>query len=196
MPRQSLALECKQGRYGLHSVIQPGNFMLSLNPGVRNLFLSEGKVRVSLEFTCIQPCTPAQLCPPSYHQRKTSISFGTGCWSCQDPQVTASSVGTGTENTPLPHVPVRKSHIPVPAEGSSSPGRLLDEAGSCSTPAKQVHWTHQGYCKGSTVEHFHGGPVLYLNGIELPGNTRAECKEMCVLWVNHNYCKNGIKGLK
>lgn len=39
------------------------------------------------------------------------------------PQVTASWVGTGTENTPLPHVPVRKHHNPVPAEGSSSPGR-------------------------------------------------------------------------
>lgn len=49
--------------------------MLSLNLGVRNLFLSEEKVRVSLEFTCIQ------LCPPSPHQRKALISFGTGCWS-------------------------------------------------------------------------------------------------------------------
>lgn len=35
--------------------------MLSLNLGVRNLFISEEKVKLSLEFTCIQPYTPAQL---------------------------------------------------------------------------------------------------------------------------------------
>lgn len=46
--------------------------MLSLSLGVRTLFLSESKVRVSLEFTCIQPCTPAQLCLPSPHSLEAS----------------------------------------------------------------------------------------------------------------------------
>lgn len=41
--------------------------------------------RVSSEFTCIQPCTPAQLCLPSPHKRKAPISSGTGCWSYWGP---------------------------------------------------------------------------------------------------------------
>lgn len=110
------------------------------------------------------------------------------------PQVSASWVGTGTENTPLPHVPVRKCHISV-QKAAQALGRQLDEAGPRSTPADQVHWTCQGYYKGSTVENFHGGSVLYFNWIKPPGNTRAEGKEMGVLWVNHvPHCKKGIKG--
>lgn len=59
--------------------------MLILDLGVSKLFLSEEKVRASLEFTCIQPYTPAQLCLPSPHERKAPISFGTGCWSYWGP---------------------------------------------------------------------------------------------------------------
>lgn len=97
---------------------------MSLNLGVRNLFLFEVKGRVSLEFTCIQPYIPAQLCLPSLYQRKASILLWHrvlellgSSWSLPPEWGQVEK----TENTPLPHVPVRKCHIPVPAEGCSSP---------------------------------------------------------------------------
>lgn len=146
---------------------------------------------VPLEFTCLQSCTSTAV--PSFPLPEESThllwhrllelsgSLGHCHW-----------VGTGIENTPLPHVPVRKHHIPVPAEGS-----WMRQAHTQPQQTRSTGRTCQGYYKGSTAEHFHGGPVLYLNWIKLPGNTRAECKAMCILWVNHMpHCRKGIKGLK